>query len=121
MVPESKPSVPELGRRRVPRVPVVLAVELSSAEKPRRCGVTRNASGTGLLIVTPSRFAVGERLALSVHVTDHAEHVEGRVVRVEENPASSVEMWRYKLAVELDDALSEEALEALAARARPTS
>ena len=98
------------ARRSAPRIPAVLAVELSSSSKPGRCGVTRNASGKGLLIVTPSRFSVGDELKLSVHVGEQSGHVGARVVRVEENDKDSSEVWRYRLAVELDGTLPEELL-----------
>ncbi len=103
-------------RRKTPRMPAVLAVELSSKAKQRRCGVTRNASEKGLLIVTPSRFAVGEELALSVLVGSQHGKIGARVVRVEENDLASAEVWRYRLAVELDGALPEELLDAARAR-----
>lgn len=99
-------------RRRAPRFPVVLAVELSTAEKPARCGVTRDASSCGMLIVTASRFAEGEQLDVAVH--GHAgafARVRGRIVRIDENPFSSPEPWRYRLAVDLDAPLAAELLE----------
>lgn len=105
------------ARRSAPRIPAILAVELSSASKPGRCGVTRNASDKGLLIVTPSRFSVGDELKLSVHVGEQSGHVGARVVRVEENGRDSTEVWRYRLAVELDGTLPE----ALLAEARTRS
>ena len=102
--------------RRVPRLPVALAVELSSKAKPGRCGVTRNASGKGLLIVTPSRFDVGEKLELSVHIGSQSGRASARVVRVEENGRDSSEMWRYRLAVELDGTLPESLIDEARAR-----
>jgi hypothetical protein len=105
------------ARRSAPRIPAVLAVELSSSSKPGRCGVTRNASGTGLLIVTPSRFSVGDELKLSVHVGEQSGHVGARVVRVEVNGKDSAEVWRYRLAVELDGTLPEALLAEAATRA----
>jgi len=107
----------EDSRRKTPRVPAILAVELSSKTKPGRCGVTRNASGKGLLIVTPSRFSVGDELDLAVHVGSHSGRTSARVVRVEENAADSSEVWRYRLAVELHGKLSEELIEEASARA----
>ena len=103
--------------RRAPRLPVILAVELSSKAKPGRCGVTRNASGKGLLIVTPSRFAVGDALEVAVHVGNTSGRAAARVVRVEENGKDSAETWRYRLAVELDGALPKALLEEARARA----
>ncbi|MDB4939097.1 MAG: hypothetical protein JWP87_6069 [Labilithrix sp.] len=97
-------------------MPVVLAVELSSKAKPGRCGVTRNASGKGLLIVTPSRFSVGDELDVSVHVGTQAGRVAARVVRVEENGKESSEVWRYRLAVELEEKLPGELLQEARAR-----
>lgn len=117
MTPESSSSAPRHQIPRQPRLPVVLAVELSSKAKPGRCGVTRNASGKGLLIITPSRFSVGDELDLAVHVGDKAGRASARVVRVEENGKDSAETWRYRLAVELDGALPEELLEEARARA----
>jgi hypothetical protein len=117
MTPESSSSAPRHQTPRQPRLPVVLAVELSSKAKPGRCGVTRNASGKGLLIVTPSRFSVGDELDLAVHVGEQSGRASARVVRVEENGKDSAETWRYRLAVELDGALPEALLEEARARA----
>jgi hypothetical protein len=98
-------------------LPVVLAVELSTKAKPGRCGVTRNASGKGLLIVTPSRFSVGDEIDVAVHIGERSGRASAKVVRVEENAKESCETWRYRLAVELDGALPDELLEEAAARA----
>ena len=104
-------------RRKTQRMPAILAVELSSKAKPGRCGVTRNASDRGLLIVTRSLFSVGEELDLSVLARDQARRVGARVVRVEENDARSPEVWRYRLAVEIDGSLPVELLDQARARA----
>lgn len=98
-------------RRGGPRTPAIFAVALSSANKQARCGVSRNASERGLLVVTASRFTPEDRLELSVHVGDeHAERI-GRIVRVDENSRESQETWRYRLAIELDDPLPAEMIE----------
>ncbi len=97
-------------RRTTPRIPAFFAVELSSPAKRGRCGVTRNASPSGLLIVTPSRFQPDERLELSVHAEGFAAKLGGRVVRIDENPPKSSELWRYRLAVALDEPLPGELL-----------
>jgi hypothetical protein len=121
MSPDARDSSSSLrtsdARRAAPRIPAVLAVELSSSTKPGRCGVTRNASGKGLLIVTPSRFSVGDELKLSVHVGDRTGQIGARVVRVEENGRDSSEVWRYRLAVELDGTLPEALLDEARTRA----
>jgi hypothetical protein len=103
-------------RRKVARVSAFLAVELSSKAKSGRCGVTRNASGKGLLIVTPSRFAVGDQLDLAVHAGKSSGRVGGRIVRIEENAPDSPEIWRYRLAVELEGSLPQELIDEARAR-----
>lgn len=83
----------------------MIAVGLASEVKPGRHGVTRDLSAKGLLIVTPSHFTKGDRLKITVHGTDGGVDVEGRVARVDENPISSPELWRYRVGVELDQPL----------------
>ena len=114
MVPDSSP--PSDPRRKSQRMPAILAVELSSKSKPGRCGVTRNASEKGLLIVTPSRFSVGDEVDLAVHVGSQLGRASARVVRVEENALGSAEVWRYRLAVELDGTLPDALLDEARAR-----
>jgi hypothetical protein len=93
-------------RREVPRTAAVLAVGLASDSKPGRHGVTRDLSPRGLLIVTPSHFVKGERISITVHAGGaSAVDVHGRVIRVDENPVSSPELWRWRVGVQLDDTL----------------
>lgn len=97
-------------RRSNPRIPAFFAVELSSEAKRGRCGVTRNASGRGLLIVTPSKFNADDRIELALHAENKAARLRGRIVRIDENPPRSSEIWRYRLAVELEEPLPSELL-----------
>ncbi|MFO0741208.1 MAG: PilZ domain-containing protein [Labilithrix sp.] len=92
-------------RREKPRTPAVLAVGLASEVKAGRHGVTRDLSSTGLLIVTPSHFTKGDTLKITVHTGEKSVDVEGRVARVDENPISSPELWRYRVGVELAEPL----------------
>jgi hypothetical protein len=92
-------------RRQRPRTAAVLAVGLESDTKGGRHGVTRDLSPKGLLIVTPSHFAKGDRLKIKVHAGDGGVDVVGRVTRVDENPISSPELWRYRVGVELEEPL----------------
>jgi len=89
-------------RRENSRTPAVLAVGLATDVKAGRHGVTRDLSTKGLLIVTPSHFIKGDRLKITVHGAEGGVNVEGRVARVDENPISSPELWRYRVGVELD-------------------
>ncbi|OJY31067.1 MAG: hypothetical protein BGO98_45090 [Myxococcales bacterium 68-20] len=92
-------------RRGQPRAPAILAVGLESETKSSRHGVTRDVSSNGLLIVTPSHFAKGDRIKIKVHAGAVGVDVVGRVARVTENPISSPELWRYRVGVELDEPL----------------
>ena len=92
-------------RRGTPRRAAVLAVALDSDSKPARHGVTRDLSTNGLLIVTPSQFAKGDRLKIRVHAGKVGLDVIGRVTRVDENPVSSPELWRYRVGVALEQPL----------------
>jgi PilZ domain len=92
-------------RRIKPRTPAVLAVALESEAKPARHGVTRDLSANGLLIVTPSQFTKGDRVKIKVHAGRVGVDVIGRITRVDENPISSPELWRYRVGVALDEPL----------------
>jgi hypothetical protein len=92
-------------RRETTRTAAVLAVGLESETKGGRHGVTRDLSTRGLLIVTPSHFTKGDRLKIKVHASDGGPQevdLVGRVTRVDENPISSPELWRYRVGIELD-------------------
>ena len=92
-------------RRGKPRTAAVLAVALESETKAARHGVTRDLSAKGLLIVTPSQFSKGDRLRITVHAGTVGVDVVGRVTRVDENPISSPELWKYRVGVELEQPL----------------
>ncbi len=98
-------------RRSQPRIPAFFAVELSSEAKPGRYGVTRNASHQGLLVGTASRFQEEDRVELWVHAEDVEARLVGRVVRVDENPPRSPELWRWRLGIELEEPLPTRLLE----------
>lgn len=99
------PSSVREERRRKPRTPAIMAVALASATKDGRHGVTRDISAKGLLVVTPSHFSKGDRLKITMHAGDVGVDVSGRVARVDENPISSPELWRYRVGIELDEPL----------------
>lgn len=90
-------------RRGTPRTPAVLPVAIESDGRGARAlhGVTRDLSAKGLLVVTPTRFSKGDRIKIRMNDLD----MMGRVTRVDENPISSPELWRYRVGVALDDEL----------------
>ncbi len=91
-------------RRASPRTRVTIAVGIDGSVRKHRFGVSRDASATGMLVATPSRFEVGEELALTVFLgVSERRHVRGRVIRVEVCPMRSAEMWRYRLALQYSE------------------
>jgi hypothetical protein len=94
----------EQDRRTAARVDAILVVELSSEEKGSRQGITRNVSERGLLIATRSKFNPGDRLELTLLAANASPvNVNARVVRVDETPPEQA--WRYRVAVELEEAV----------------
>lgn len=82
------------------------AVILESGSRTDRVGVTRNVSSQGLLVNTPSRFAVGETLEVAVvGQSPQPARAMGRVVRVEEARPNDRDPWRYRLALALESEL----------------
>lgn len=92
-------------RRTAERVEAIVIVELDEG----RHGVTRNVSGSGLLIATRSRFTPGDRLELTIHATSASIRSKARVIRVDETPPT--ESWRYRIAVELEEPLPDLVIE----------
>jgi hypothetical protein len=82
-------------RRRAPRLPVTVPIELRNGT-----GITRDVSGLGLYFVAPFPFETGEEIAFllripgSIHVRCH-----GRVVRSNFDR----EAMSYGVAVTIDD------------------
>lgn len=100
------------NRRRAERTPAVLAVALDTQDKQGRHGVTRDLSEKGLLVITPSSFKRGDRVQVRVHAGGDGVNVSGLVARVDENPISSPELWRWRIGIELDSPLPTDFVEA---------
>lgn len=98
-------------RRRAERTLAVLAVALDSPEKQGRHGVTRDVSESGLLVVTPSAFRLGDRVQVTVHAGGEDRAAAGRVARIDENPVSSPELWRWRVGIALDEPLPRDFVE----------
>ncbi len=93
----------QADRRRSERKRGFFAIQLDSLERANRIGVSRDVSMSGMLIASPSRFAVGEEVRVHIYFPNDArESVRARVARVEETPLRSDEPWRYRLALEFD-------------------
>lgn len=86
-------------RRISERVEALIVVALDGAHH----GVTRNVSGTGLLIATRAKFKVGDRIEVTPCTTTGTIRTTGTVIRVDETPPT--EPWRYRVAIQLDTEL----------------
>jgi hypothetical protein len=94
-------------RRTAPRIPAIVLVELDASG---RHGVTRDASDRGLLVSTRYRVSPGELLSVTIHGPTGPIRTLARVVRVDETPPA--DEWRYRVALELDEELPQEVIEA---------
>lgn len=104
-------------RRVCERNRAVMAVEIDAGARKGRVGVTRDTSPSGMLMATPSRFEIGEQLALTLFLSGgRREHVRGRVMRIETAGRASNEPWRYRLGIAFEEpvgALSPDGVSAL--------
>ena len=88
------------NRRQATRRVVVVPVQIDSAERKERLGVTRDVSQSGTLLLSNSKFAIGEKLDVTFYVSSDAKSgkkIQGEVVRIDTLPAGI--QWRYALAL----------------------
>ena len=98
-MPEAK------DKRLVPREPVHLVTEIELDGRQIGCGVSRDASGAGLLLLTQLSLAQGSEIALRLYVPREAEArlLKASVVRCERIPAVESVIWDYRVAVSFHD------------------
>ncbi len=75
-----------MERRRNQRHKVWFPLRLATKRKDDRFGMCRNSSIAGMLLATPSKFAVGDSLSLAFRVSRgelHEQQVRATVVRRE--------------------------------------
>jgi hypothetical protein len=89
-------------RRRAPRLQFVVPVQIDAEEKKNRVGMACNASATGMLVGTQSKFQVGQAVELSFKPSLQAPwtKVRGRIVRIELDEAR--EIFRRMIAIEYE-------------------
>jgi hypothetical protein len=95
----------DINEKRVSeREPVHLVAEIELDGQRLGCGVSRDASGVGLLLLTEAEAAVGSKLMLRLYVPREAEPraLQASVVRCEKIPIAERVMWPYKVGVKLD-------------------
>jgi hypothetical protein len=115
----------EINDKRVaPREPVHFVAEIELGGERLGCGVSRNASGNGLLLLTLVEPPVKSQLSLRLYVPREEEPrvLSATVVRTERIPPAEGLIWPYRLGVHLDDAPSDLAdiIEGLMKRSQPS-
>lgn len=94
-------------RRRAERHEVYFAAELLREGGDRaRVAITRDASETGVLVLTRARLEVGQRLSLRVLLPGEAKHprtLAATVIRREALSPAEIDFWKEKVAVRFDD------------------
>lgn len=98
--------MPDSERRSASRLPVLLGAEIETPDGRVRSAVSKDASPTGLLLLTRAELAIGDKVRLHVHRSDTALpplEVEGHVVRSEALDESEALLWRRKVAVAIEN------------------
>jgi hypothetical protein len=92
-------------KREAPRKPVHLVTVFELDGKEIGCGVSRDASGTGLLLLTRLNLALGHELVLSVFVPreEDPRRLKATVVRSERIPPTEHSVWDYRIAVRIHE------------------
>ena len=89
-------------RRAAPRQEAYLSAALETSQGKSRIAITRDISSTGLLILVGGGLSVGEVIKLTVVLDESQRSLSARVVRQER--LEPHELWRYKVALAVDDA-----------------
>lgn len=90
-------------RRTAPRRIAYLAAEIEVDGEVLGCGLSWDASATGLLLVTQRPLNVGEEVLLRVRVLkeERPRQLEGRVVRCDLLPSERRDLWKFEAGIEL--------------------
>jgi hypothetical protein len=75
-----------------------------------RTALIRDLSVSGALLLTRAELKVGERIRLSLYLSedaDDARTASARVVRVEQRTADRAEVWHHSAAVQFDVSLQQ--------------
>lgn len=95
-------------RRANERHQVWFPMTVVTATGEQGTAITYDLSATGVLIACPGRLEVGERVTLrfSLRAGEEERAFAGKIARVEES-ADDLGPWRFRMAVELDEACPE--------------
>jgi len=95
----------ELNEKRgAKREPVHFVAEIELDGQRLGCGVSRDASGAGFLLLTDAEPAVGSELMLRLYVPreEQPRVLQATVVRCEKIPLAERAVWPYRVGVKLD-------------------
>ena len=101
----SGPAMTTSSERRVAtRRPAHLVAEIETGGERLGCGVSRDASASGMLLLARTDLSAGTRVLLRVWVPgeDEPRELDGEVVRRETMRPGDSPIWKYKIAVSLD-------------------
>lgn len=92
-------------KRAAAREPVHLVAEIELGGEQIGCGISRDASGAGFLLLTHLNLPPGSEVRLKVYVPHEAEArlLKASVVRCERILAGQGVVWDYRIAVALHD------------------
>jgi hypothetical protein len=89
-------------RRAAPRQAAYVSAGLETSAGRSTIAITRDVSSTGLSILTRATLVVGEVVKLTFQLDESQYTLSGKVVRVE--ALEPHELWRYKVALAVDNA-----------------
>jgi hypothetical protein len=90
-------------RRTLPREPLHLAALIEVDGREIGCGISRDASGSGLLLFTHVQVDEGANVSLKLFVPheDDPRQVEAKVIRAERIRPDEGIVWDFRMAVAL--------------------
>ena len=91
-------------KRATKREAVHFVAEIELDGQRLGCGVSRDASGAGLLLLSEAEPAVGSRLVLRLYVPGEEQPrvLHASVVHCEKIPRAERVIWLYRVGVKLD-------------------
>jgi hypothetical protein len=91
-------------KRATKREPVHFVAEIELDGQRLGCGVSRDASGVGLLLMTEAEPEIGSKVMLRLYVPgeDQPRVLQASVVHSEKIPIAERAVWAYRVGVKLE-------------------
>lgn len=87
-------------RRTAKRYALWIPIQMKQGEDVRMLAVSRNISGSGVLVIAGASLGIGETVHLTLSVPGEADReLDGEIVRVEPNEDDPDGLWRHRIAV----------------------